>query len=67
MAHSEFAALIEAKAKNDGAHTTAVPGLFLYRHSTPIHSIQNVYAPALGVVAQGAKEMSLGDESFTFD
>ena len=67
MEHSEFVAVIAAKARNDGALTTAVPGLFLYRHSSPIHSIQSVYAPALGVVAQGAKEMSLGDESFTFD
>ncbi len=67
MTHSELAKLIGARAKQDGALTTPVPGLFLYRHSSPVHSIQNVYAPALGVVAQGAKEMSLGDESYTFD
>jgi AraC-like DNA-binding protein len=67
MAHSEFAALIEAKVHSDGALPTQVPGLFLYRHSSAIRSIQNVYAPALGVVAQGAKEMTLGEERYTFD
>ncbi|MCW5625691.1 MAG: AraC family transcriptional regulator [Burkholderiales bacterium] len=63
----ELAALIERFTGEDGAHTLAVPNVFLYRSSAPMGLVHGLLMPALCIVAQGRKEVLLGDEVFHYD
>jgi AraC-like DNA-binding protein len=46
---------------------TAVPGLLLYQLSEPTQPASTLYEPCICVIAQGAKRVVLGDESFVYD
>jgi AraC-like DNA-binding protein len=63
----KLAAAIERQAAVDGAHETAVPTLRLSRFSTPSDLAALVYEPSLCVVAQGAKQVLLADETYRLD
>src|SRR5215470_2658693 len=43
------------------------PGVTIYRSSTPTHPLHSVFTPAFCVIAQGSKQVVLGDESFKYD
>jgi len=58
---------LEKHTAADGAHETAVPELRLYRFSEPSDVTTAVYEPSLCIVAQGAKEVLLGDETYRYD
>jgi AraC-like DNA-binding protein len=45
----------------------AFPGFFLARLSKPAESVQAVYQPAFCLVAQGGKQVLLGEELFRYD
>ena len=62
-----LAAAVERHTRVDGDHETAVPGLWLYRSSTPSEEHAVVYVPSLCVVAQGAKEVVVGGEAYRYD
>jgi AraC-like DNA-binding protein len=64
---TDLAALIERRTGTDGGHETAVPGLTLFRFSAPTDVSVVVYEPSLCVVAQGAKEVLLADETYRYD
>lgn len=73
---SELSAIIErysgrngapAGPARDGAHPTPIPGLTLYRGSVCAGNNCGVYKPALGLIAQGAKQVTLGDETLVYD
>ncbi len=46
---------------------TAIPGLILYRRDEPSEPISIMYDPRICVVAQGAKRVLLGDETYVYD
>ena len=46
---------------------TAIPGLTLYRRDEPSEPISIMYEPRICVVAQGAKRVLLGDETYVYD
>ena len=46
---------------------TAVPGLSLFRREEPTGPISAVYEPSICVVAQGAKRVLLGDDTYVYD
>jgi len=48
-------------------HTTAVPGLSLFRRIEPTEPITGVYEPSVCLVAQGAKRVLLGDDTYVYD
>ncbi|HEY5999027.1 MAG TPA: AraC family transcriptional regulator [bacterium] len=48
-------------------HTTAVPGLSLYRRDAVTEPISGMYEPSICMVAQGAKRVLLGSDSFVYD
>jgi AraC-like DNA-binding protein len=48
-------------------HTTAVPGLSLFRREEPTEPITGMYEPSVCLVAQGAKRVRLGDDIFVYD
>ena len=64
---SELAALIEANTRIDGTFPTPIPGLHLSRYSSRTQPGQGVVqCPTLAIVAQGSKQLMLGDEVFTY-
>lgn len=64
---AELAGIICRNTGEDGSYATAVGSLHLSRHSQP-HEFSPVLAqPALCVMAQGRKEVRLGDENFVYD
>ena len=46
---------------------TAIPGLTLYRRDEPSEPTSIMYEPRICVVAQGAKRVMLGDDTFVYD
>jgi len=48
-------------------HTTAVPGLSLFRREEPTEPMTGMYQPSVCMVAQGAKRVMLGDDTFVYD
>lgn len=63
----ELAALITRHAATDGQHQTAVPGLTLLRCSSPTPPRHAVHAPAICIIAQGAKVVSLAGCDYRYD
>jgi AraC-like DNA-binding protein len=47
--------------------TTAVPGLSLFRREEPTEPITGMYQPSICMVAQGAKRVQLGDDTYVYD
>src|SRR4051812_7027285 len=64
---TELAAAVERHSAADGLYETAVPGLTLFRSSAPSDHDAVVYVPCLCVVAQGAKEVVVGEEAYRYD
>ncbi|HTU88725.1 MAG TPA: AraC family transcriptional regulator [Gemmataceae bacterium] len=67
MATEELAKLvsaIERQTTADDVYETVVPALRLSRFSAPSDLVAVVYEPSLCVVAQGAKEVLLEDETY---
>ena len=54
-------------ATADGGTKTLVPGLLLFRASTPSNHNADMHEPSLCVVAQGAKEVLLEGETYRYD
>jgi AraC-like DNA-binding protein len=48
-------------------HTSAVPGLSLFRREEPTGPISGTYEPSICMVAQGAKRVRLGDDTYVYD
>lgn len=46
---------------------TAIPGLFLFRRDEPTPPISGMYEPSICLLAQGAKRVLLGDDTFVYD
>jgi len=63
-----LAQLIEQQTRGvDGAHPTAIGGLSLFRWSTATPPTGVVYAPALCVIALGAKRVTFGEKEYLYD
>jgi len=48
-------------------HTTAIQGLSLFRRTEPTEPMTGMYQPSICMVAQGAKRVQLGDDTFVYD
>ena len=60
----ELAALLERRTGTDGRHETAIPELKLYRFSNPTEPAHVLQQPAVYVVVQGRKQVTVGDETY---
>ncbi len=47
--------------------TTAISGLSIFRWDEPTEPISGLYEPSVCMVAQGAKRVTLGDETYIYD
>ena len=65
-ATSALARAIRRVAQTDGDHNTAIPSLTLHRRKGPTEPLHCIYNLGLGVVAQGNKQVLLGDESIDY-
>lgn len=63
---TEIAAVIARHVAKDGFHATPVERVTLVRSSTVTMPMPNVYRPQLCLVAQGHKEVTLGDRVFRY-
>ena len=52
---------------NSDRFVTAIPGLTLYRQDEPSQPISIMYEPRICVIAQGAKRVLLGDDTYVYD
>ena len=66
-AQSEIAAIAGRFAGQDGAHSTAIPHLYLRRVSSPSEPIFSVYEPAVCFIAQGRKCVTLAEDAYEYD
>ncbi|MDO3411976.1 AraC family transcriptional regulator [Saccharibacillus sp. CPCC 101409] len=64
---SELARLIVKHTSVEGPQRTAIPSLNLIRADRPNGPTHSLYRPSLCIVVQGAKEVLVGRESFTYD
>ena len=62
----EMAGLIDRYAAGDGVSPTGIPRLFLIRASRPTEPLHTLHEPALCIVAQGKKEVFLGDDAYLY-
>jgi AraC-like DNA-binding protein len=51
----------------DDGRAEPLNGLYLFRASSPSELLHSVYAPAFCVIAQGSKEVFLGEERYQYD
>ena len=63
---AEIAAIIDRNVSKDGFHVTPIERLTLVRSSTVTMPMPSVYRPQLCLVAQGHKEVTLGDHVFIY-
>jgi len=64
------AALAERIARwteNGELHTTAIPGLSLFRRHEPTEPISGMYEPSICMAVQGAKRVILGEDTYVYD
>lgn len=63
----ELASLIEQFTGEDGRHPSAYERLVFFRTSAPEPRNAYTYEPGLILVAQGAKQLVLGDQTYRYD
>jgi hypothetical protein len=51
----------------DGPLVTAIPGLLLSRRSAPTEPMSYMYEPSICLIAQGAKRVLLGDDTYVYN
>src|SRR5258708_1002415 len=64
---SELARQLAAHIRTAEDHATAVPGLILYRRTTPTACHPGAYEPSLTVFVQGRKRVNLGGMTYLCD
>ncbi|MBR0645905.1 AraC family transcriptional regulator [Plastoroseomonas hellenica] len=62
-----LAGLIDRFTGEDGIHETAIPNLALVRCSRPTVPLHGLHKPALCIIAQGRKQVILGDAIHHYD
>jgi len=63
----ELIDLIARFAKEDGDHATAIPGVSVHRRSDTRTKACGAYKPSLALIAQGAKQVMLGDDTYRYN
>ena len=64
--YTELASLIARYADKDGIHATSVPRLSVVRISKPTDPVHGVHKAAICFIAQGRKQVILGQEIFQY-
>ena len=67
VVRNELAELIARYTTADGLHRTPYPRLFLIRLSRPTEPLPVLQQPALCIVAQGRKQVTIGSKVYLYD
>jgi len=67
IAREALAQCIARWTEGGELNTTAIPGLSLFRRDEPTEPISGMYEPSICLVAQGAKRVLLGDDTYVYD
>ncbi|WP_020674821.1 AraC family transcriptional regulator [Geopsychrobacter electrodiphilus] len=67
FAIKELGKRIARRTEQGELHTSAVPGLSLFRRDEPTEPMTGMYLPSICLVAQGAKRVLLGDDTYVYD
>lgn len=62
----ELVQIIARRCASDGANKMA-EGLQFYRHPGRTEPLHGLYSPSICIIAQGAKEVQMGEERFRYD
>ena len=62
----ELVEIVRRRAVEEGPNNIA-DGLFFFRHNAPTQPFHGLYSPSICIIAQGAKEVQMGDERFRYD
>src|SRR3989344_5871196 len=63
----DLASLVMRHIPQDGMYDMPVPGLALIRYGAPTDRVPVLHQPALCIIAQGAKVVTLAEESYRYD
>lgn len=63
--HEELVERIGRAMREDGT-TQQLPGLYLYRRSSPLQLLHGVSEPSVAVIAQGSKEVLLSENRYRY-
>jgi hypothetical protein len=58
--------LLEKYAPQEGRNSTAIPWLHAFRYTRPTKTVLSLYSPSIYLVAQGAKQLLLNDELYSY-
>ena len=64
---AELARLLDRRTGEDGKQDTAIPELTLWRFSNPTEPAPILQQPAVYVVVQGRKQVTVGDRTYVYD
>ncbi len=59
--------MLEHRTGTDGGHPTAIPELTFWRFSNPTAPTPVLQQPAVYVVVQGRKQVTVGDDTYVYD
>ncbi len=62
----ELVEIVARRCANDGANKQS-EGLNFYRHPDPTQPLHGLYSPSICIIAQGAKEVQMGEERYRYD
>jgi len=63
----ELATLLDRHTRSEGGHETPIPELTFWRFSNPTPPAPVLQQPAVYVVVQGRKQVTVGDETYVYD
>lgn len=64
---SELALLLQKEALNEGINETSIEHIKLFKASSVTEVLHTVYEPSLFIIAQGAKRVMLGANTYHYD
>lgn len=67
LAMSDLADSVARLTENGELRTSAIPGLSLFRRSEPSEPLTGMYEPSVCLIAQGAKRVQLGEDTYIYD
>ena len=63
----ELARLLQEEALNEGLNDTSIANVKLFKASSVTETLHTVYEPSLFIIAQGAKRVMLGVNTYRYD
>ena len=63
----ELAVLLQKEAQKEGLNETSIDSIKIFKASSLTEALHTVYEPSLFIIAQGAKRVMLGSNTYCYD